>query len=233
MTNPRDLIKRLADALHEAAGEVEGWGNYASSYFQEKHDLRGNVARIYAEADEARAYLAQPEPDASQLSDGYHTFAELYEHRHALCLALMRAMPQHWWFSWRHADGELCFGGNDWFIVGAELPGGDSVTYHLPAELYPVAVATGAYELREGRPWDGHNAADVVTRLKKWAALSQPEPEGPTDEELLATAAASIEPCQDTGIAFGEYELETEGAVEMYGSELIAFARAVLARWGK
>jgi len=61
--NPRDLIKRLADCLHEAAGEVEGWGNYASSYFQEKHDLRGNVARIYAEAAEARAYLAQPEPE--------------------------------------------------------------------------------------------------------------------------------------------------------------------------
>ena len=62
-TNPRDLIKRLADCLHEAAGEVEGWGNYASSYFQEKHDLRGNVARIYAEAAEARAYLDQPEPE--------------------------------------------------------------------------------------------------------------------------------------------------------------------------
>ena len=61
--NPRDLIKRLADSLHEAAGEVEGWGNYASSYFQEKHDLRGNVARIYAEAAEARAYLSQPEPE--------------------------------------------------------------------------------------------------------------------------------------------------------------------------
>ena len=62
-TNPRDLIKRLADSLHEAAGEVEDWGNYAPSYFQEKHDLRGNVARIYAEAAEARAYLSQPKPE--------------------------------------------------------------------------------------------------------------------------------------------------------------------------
>ena len=61
-TNPRDLIKRLANALHDAADDVEGWGNYASSYFQEKHDLRGNVARIYAEAAEARAYLDQTEP---------------------------------------------------------------------------------------------------------------------------------------------------------------------------
>jgi hypothetical protein len=129
---------------------------------------------------------AQPELDTSQLSDGYHTFAELYEHRHALCLALMRAMPQHCWFSWRHADGEQCFGGDDWFIVGAELPRGESVTYHLPAELYPVAQATGATELAKGRLWDGHTASDVVVRLREWAALSQPEPEvvGVTDEEV-------------------------------------------------
>jgi hypothetical protein len=59
-TNPRDLIKRLADALHDAADDVRGWGDYASSYFQEKHDLRGNVARIYAEVAEAYAYLDQP-----------------------------------------------------------------------------------------------------------------------------------------------------------------------------
>jgi hypothetical protein len=61
-TNPRDLIQRLSNALHDAADDVEGWGNYASSYFQEKHDLASNVARIHAVADEARAYLAQPKP---------------------------------------------------------------------------------------------------------------------------------------------------------------------------
>jgi hypothetical protein len=63
-TSPLDLIKRLADALHDAADDVEGWGNYASSYFQEKHDLSGNVARVHAQAEEARAYLsavAQPQ----------------------------------------------------------------------------------------------------------------------------------------------------------------------------
>ena len=64
-------------------------------------------------------------------------------------------------------------------------------------------------------------------------ALAQPEPEGPTGEELLAIAAASINPYQDSGIAIGEYEPETERAVHVYGSELITFARAVLARWGK
>jgi hypothetical protein len=108
--------------------------------------------------------------DTSQISDGYHTFAELYEHRHALTLALMKAMPRHFWFSRRHADGELCFGDGEWFIVGAELPDSGKITYHLPMRLWRLAEMTGATELDRGHPWDGHTAADVVNRLKAWAS---------------------------------------------------------------
>ena len=64
------------------------------------------------------------------------------------------------------------------------------------------------------------------------ALLAQPVAEAPTDEELLRVAASAIEPYESSGIALGEYEPETECAVEVYSSELIAFARAVLAKWG-
>jgi hypothetical protein len=117
---------------------------------------------------------AEPEPaagepvDRSQFSDGYHTFAELYEHRHALMLAFMRAMPELCWFSRRHADGELPFESDEWFIVGAQLPTG-VITYHLPAALWETACATGAAELKQGRSWDGHTAQDVIERLTQWA----------------------------------------------------------------
>jgi hypothetical protein len=171
---------------------------------------------------------AQPEPtqDLSQLSDGYHTFAELYEHRHALCLGLMRAMPRHCWYSWRHADGERCFGGNDWFIIGIEPPGGNSVTYHLPAELYPAARATGAVELEKGRPWDGHSAADVALRLKEWAALAQPEPQGPTDEEIDDWHGR----CADlTRVG----EADHYWAFDLRHDEVADVVRAALARWGR
>jgi hypothetical protein len=118
--------------------------------------------------------------DVSQLSDGYHTFAELYEHRHALMLAFMRAAPDLCWFSRRHADGELCFGDGGWFIVGAELPNSGTVSYHLPMRLWGLAEMAGAAELELGRPWDGHTAHDVVQRLTEWAssshALAQPVP---------------------------------------------------------
>ena len=77
--------------------------------------------------------------------------------------------------------------------------------------------------------WEGHEI-DLVARAR--ALLAQPVAEGPTDEELLRVAATAIDPYESSGIALGEYEPETECAVEVYGSELIAYARAVLARWG-
>ena len=140
-------------------------------------------AKEYARAVLARWGNPAPVPpaDVSQLSDGYHTFAELYEHRYSLMLALMRALPRICWFSRRHADGELPFGSDDWFIVGAELPGAP-ITYHLPAALYSLAQKTGALELPAGRPWDGHSAADVVHRLRDWAIAPTPPADGEVAE---------------------------------------------------
>ena len=71
---------------------------------------------------------------------------------------------------------------------------------------------------------------DLINRAR--ALLDQPVAEEPTDEELLRVAATAIDPYESSDIALGEYEPETECAVEVYGSELIAYARAVLARWG-
>ena len=86
--------------------------------------------------------------------------------------------------------------------------------------------------------WAEARAARDLPRIRialdRWGRSTiQPEPEGPTDEELLKVAAATIDPYESRGIALDEYEAETECAVEAYGSELIAFARAVLARWGR
>ena len=67
----------------------------------------------------------------------------------------------------------------------------------------------------------------VAERVR--TALIQPNP--PTDKELLQCASQAIDPYDSIGI--DEYEPETECAIEAYGSELIVFARIVLARWGE
>jgi len=94
----------------------------------------------------------------------------------------------------------------------------------LCAELLVLAEESISYRAQV------NEAVRLIDRAR--AALAQPEPVAPTDEELLAVAASTIEPYEGSGIAVGEYEPEYECAVEAYGSELIAFARAVLERYG-
>jgi hypothetical protein len=65
--------------------------------------------------------------------------------------------------SWKHNDGELCFGGG-WFIVVAILPDGQ-ISNHYEAKDWDL------FEIPEVEiakyPFDGHTAADVLERLKK------------------------------------------------------------------
>lgn len=102
------------------------------------------------------------------ISDGYHTFKELYDHRMALTAALCKVLPND--MSWRSknhaADGEPMFEG--FFIVGVELPTG-IITYHYKLEhwhLFDHVITWGA-----APKWDGHTPADVVNRLKQWSKL--------------------------------------------------------------
>ena len=100
-----------------------------------------------------------------QVSDGYHTFDELYEHRHALMLAFMSVVPWLGWYSEKHADGSTMPG---WFIVGLNLPEG-TVTYHLPNRLWNNARATGVKHVELAPEWDRHTSEDVIFRLKRFS----------------------------------------------------------------
>lgn len=97
--------------------------------------------------------------DIGELSDGYHTFNQLYYQRMMLFAALVKQNRYKAWKSLRHSDGELCFGGG-WFIVGIDTPEG-SYTYHYKAEYFDLFDCE---ELERGKVWDGHTEKDV-TRL--------------------------------------------------------------------
>lgn len=101
---------------------------------------------------------------ANDISDGYHTFGELYEHRCTLFLALMKSNPNISWISKKHHDESEWAG---WFIAGMQLPTGD-VTYHLPIKMWDMAVGAKIPVLYTGVEWDGHTSADVVKRIQEW-----------------------------------------------------------------
>ncbi len=108
--------------------------------------------------------------EPGEVSDGYHTFNELYDHRCILFIALMQSNPELSWRSQQHADGEVWEG---WFIAGMELPTGD-ITYHLPMKYWDKLNSVIQLRTRSHAPeWDGHTPADVINYLSKWIDLKK------------------------------------------------------------
>ena len=101
------------------------------------------------------ALRAVPAVDVEKMSDGYHTFADLYEQRLILSAALAKNNP-HAWKSKRHEDGSVPFGGG-WFIMGFDTNEG-CYTYHYELKDWDMFWCK---ELDKGKPWDGHTSKDV------------------------------------------------------------------------
>jgi len=105
--------------------------------------------------------------EADLVSDGYHTFDELYAHRCMLFCMIAKMLSKaqidgfRTWKSWAHHDGSTWSG---WFIAGLEL-GPETITYHLPASAWDLYAGE---TLANAPEWDGHTSQDVINRLQKW-----------------------------------------------------------------
>jgi hypothetical protein len=117
----------------------------------------------------------------SKLSDGYHTFEELYDFRMAYNAVLFNTWAKHLdagWSqsaaqksydvhkSWKHSDGEPCFGGG-WFVVVAETPVGQ-ITNHYKAEHWDLFDIP---ERETANKWDGHTAKEALGRMLALASV--------------------------------------------------------------
>lgn len=105
-----------------------------------------------------------PAANVEKMSDGYHTFADLYEQRLILSAALAKNNP-YAWKSKRHEDGSVPFGGG-WFIMGFDTDEG-CYTYHYELKDWDLFQCK---ELDKGKPWDGHTSKDVRRLLSIPAA---------------------------------------------------------------
>lgn len=102
--------------------------------------------------------------DVGEISDGYHTFNELYEHRCLLFIAMMKLRPKDSWVAKMHADGGMFDG---WFVTGMDC-GGKTITYHMPMRMLDLVAHTSADILEYAPEYDGHTSNDVLERLKDW-----------------------------------------------------------------
>lgn len=122
--------------------------------------------------------------DTGKISDGFHTFDELYEMRLALTVAWLKRMNiegtrvhkemadkrgDHYnvlyttsvWRSRLHSDGTMF---DDYFIVGYGVNPGEFITFHYPLTEWDTFNFCHTWE--KAPEWDGHTDKDVIQRLK-------------------------------------------------------------------
>lgn len=103
---------------------------------------------------------------AGKISDGYHTFNELYHHRAMLFAALcMTSFSSHAWKSLLHHDpNEPMYDGM--FIVGVNTPNGQA-TYHY--DIDPYWNLFKVTELERAPEFDGHTPEEAIQRIYNFA----------------------------------------------------------------
>lgn len=104
-----------------------------------------------------------------EVSDGYHTMDELYDHRRALTAALFRCLHElnhiyphginQVFKSRAHYDGSMFDG---YFIVGIIKNGKTYISYHYAIEYWDEFKIP---ELAYAPEYDGHTSQDVIERL--------------------------------------------------------------------
>jgi len=120
----------------------------------------------YENEDHLNMLIKALKVDTNKISDGYHTFGELYEHRIELflcfCHMLVDAGSSSVWKSQKHADGTDIPG---WFIMGIWTKASHQISYHIPMSHWNEVDCP---DIGIAPEWDGHTSEDVVKRLAEW-----------------------------------------------------------------
>lgn len=91
---------------------------------------------------------------SKNISDGNHTFDELYYHRMMLFSIICNTYKDVAWKSWKHDDDTMY---DDSFIVGVSLPNGD-YSYHYRKQFWDKFDIK---EVDKAPKWDGHEPEDI------------------------------------------------------------------------
>lgn len=97
--------------------------------------------------------------DKNLISDGFHTFGELYYHRMVLFSVICKVFKEKAWKSWKHDDGTMYDG---YFIVGITTDEGE-FTYHYKKEFWD---RFDVKELEYAPKWDGVKSVENIERLR-------------------------------------------------------------------
>jgi hypothetical protein len=102
-----------------------------------------------------------PSTGIGDVSDGYHTFNELYHHRAVLFSVICNQNKSIAWKSKSHHDGTMYA---NMFIVGIKTPQGQA-TYHY--DVNPYWDMFNVKALDKAPKWDGHTPDQAIERILK------------------------------------------------------------------
>ncbi len=105
-----------------------------------------------------KTFEEQGELDTNLISDGCHSFGELYTHRAMLFSVICHLNRSISWKSKFHDDGTMYEG---YFIVGINTEEGQA-TYHYGVELWDLF---DVLELERAPKYDGHNSTQAIQRI--------------------------------------------------------------------
>lgn len=101
------------------------------------------------------------EISTKEVSDGHHTFGELYRHRIALFCTICNLLPEISWKSKKHFDEENDPMFGDSFIAGINTPEGIA-TYHIKLKYWEMFNIP---ELERAPKYDSYSNEDVIDRI--------------------------------------------------------------------
>jgi hypothetical protein len=128
-------------------------------------------AVVKNESNLGTRFTIYAEDDVTLMHDGYHSVKELYEYRKLYNALLFNAWarlpgnPHNVHKSYRHDDGEPCFGGG-WFIVKADTPFGQISNHYKDPDWLLFDIP----ERERASKYDGHTPQDVLVTMGKLLA---------------------------------------------------------------
>lgn len=96
------------------------------------------------------------------ISDGYHTFEELYYQRTVLLSIICNTYPNISWKSKKHFDEENDPMFEGYFIIGINTPTGEA-TYHIKLKYWEMFDVP---EIEHAPKNDGYSSDEVLKRLQ-------------------------------------------------------------------
>lgn len=150
--------------------------SFGSTPMYKDGNITENVEEVCRRYEVFEDYIKIPATGIGDLSDGYHTFNELYHHRAVLFSVICRLFPERAWKSKLHDTGDMFEG---MFIVGIDTDLGQA-TYHYDIDPYWDMFEVA--ELEKAPAWDGHTPAEAIARIATLhmtgsLAAEEPKPE--------------------------------------------------------